>query len=41
VAPDCLEIWKLIAAIPLATSDEVSEAQEQAKRLDPLNPELK
>jgi hypothetical protein len=41
VTPDCLEIWKLIAAIPLATSDEVSEANEQARRLDPLNPELK
>jgi hypothetical protein len=41
VNPDCLEIWRLIAAMPMATSDEVSEAQKQAKRLDPLNPELK
>ena len=33
--------WKLYAAIPSATPQEIAQAQIQMKRLDPLNPELK
>jgi O-antigen ligase len=39
--PDNYLAWKLYAAIPSATPQEITQAQIQMKRLDPLNPELK
>ena len=38
--PNTFELWKILSIEPTATSAEVSEANHQMKRLDPLNPTL-
>ena len=39
--PNTFELWRLLSIEPIATSVEITEANLQMKRLDPLNPTLK
>lgn len=39
--PDSYEAWKILASLPSASPEQVSQAKDEMKRLDPQNPELK
>ena len=39
--PDSYETWKILASLSTASSEQISHAKAQMKRLDPHNPELK
>ena len=39
--PDSYEAWKILASLSTASSEQISHAKAQMKRLDPHNPELK
>lgn len=39
--PDEYSMWRLLSEISIASPEQVIEAKEQMKRLDPLNPNLK
>lgn len=39
--PNTFELWKILSVQPFATTLELTEANRQMKRLDPLNPTLK
>jgi hypothetical protein len=39
--PDEYSMWRLLSEIPIATTEQVSLARLQMKKLDPHNPNLK
>ena len=39
--PNEFELWRVLSELSTATPEQIAEAKEQMKRLDPLNPELK